>query len=84
MSDTVRSLRQRTTRALLACLALTTAPALAQAAALMSHTQVTSRVIGTARPAHVNQPVAEAVAKNIAAVGLPGWTDADQPLAKAL
>jgi aminobenzoyl-glutamate utilization protein B len=57
---------------------------MAQAAAMMTNTTVTSRVLGSAWPGHFNKPVAEAMAENIKQVGLPKWTDADQTLAKAL
>lgn len=57
---------------------------IAQAAAMMSNTTVTSRVLGTAWPGHFNRPVAEAMDENIKRVGLPGWSDDDQKLAKSL
>jgi aminobenzoyl-glutamate utilization protein B len=57
---------------------------IAKAAAMMSNTTVTSRVLGTAWPQHFNKPVAEAMNENIKAVGLPKWSDADQKLARAL
>jgi len=58
--------------------------AMAQGAALMTNTTVTSRVLGSAWPQHFNKPVAEAMYENIKQVGLPQWSDADQTLAKAL
>jgi amidohydrolase len=57
---------------------------MAQGAALMTNTTVSSRVLGSAWPQHFNRPVAEAMYENIKQVGLPQWTDADQTLAKAL
>ena len=57
---------------------------MAQGAALMTNTTVTSRVLGSAWPQHFNRPVAEAMFENIKKVGLPQWSDADQTLAKAL
>lgn len=57
---------------------------MAQGAALMTATSVTSRVLGSAWPGHYNKPVAEAMDANIQQVGLPQWTDADQLLAKSL
>ena len=57
---------------------------MAQGAALMTNTTVTSRVLGSAWPQHFNRPVAEAMYENIKQVGLPQWSDADQTLAKAL
>jgi aminobenzoyl-glutamate utilization protein B len=57
---------------------------MAEGAALMTNTEFTSRVIGTAWPQHFNRPVAEAMTANIAAVGMPQWDAADQTLARAL
>jgi aminobenzoyl-glutamate utilization protein B len=57
---------------------------MAEGAALMTNTTVTSRVLGSAWPQHFNKPVAEAMYENIKQVGLPQWSDADQTLAKAL
>jgi aminobenzoyl-glutamate utilization protein B len=56
---------------------------MAQAAALMTSTSVTSRVLGSAWPQHMNKVVAETMFLNIQRVGLPQWSDADQALAKA-
>jgi len=58
--------------------------AMAQGAATMTDTTVTSRVLGSAWPQHFNRPVAEAMYENITQVGLPQWSDEDQTLAKAL
>jgi aminobenzoyl-glutamate utilization protein B len=57
---------------------------MAEGAALMTNTKVTSRILGTAYPRHFNKVVAETMWKNIEAVGLPQWSEADQTLAKAL
>jgi aminobenzoyl-glutamate utilization protein B len=57
---------------------------MAKAAALMTDTAFTSRLLGSAWPMHGNRPVAEAMYENIKRVGLPQWSDADQTLAKAL
>jgi aminobenzoyl-glutamate utilization protein B len=57
---------------------------MAQGAAMMTNTTVTSRVLGAAWPQHFNRPVAEAMFENIKQVGLPKWSEADQTLAKAL
>jgi aminobenzoyl-glutamate utilization protein B len=57
---------------------------IAQGAAMMTDTTVTSRVLGSAWPLHFNKPVAEAMYENIKQVGLPPWSDADQALAKAV
>ena len=58
--------------------------AMAQGAATMTNTSVTSRVLGSAWPQHFNKPVAEAMFENIKQVGLPQWSEADQTLARAL
>src|ERR1041384_8702187 len=57
---------------------------MAQGAALMTNTTVSSRVLGSAWPQHFNKPIAEAMYENIKRVGLPQWSEADQTLAKAL
>jgi aminobenzoyl-glutamate utilization protein B len=57
---------------------------IAQAAAMMTDTTVTHRVVGSAWPAHFNKIVAEVQYKNIQAVGMPQWSEADLTLAKAL
>jgi len=57
---------------------------IAQAAALMTDTTFTSRVLGSAWPGHFNVPIGEAMYENIKRVGLPQWSEADQTLAKAL
>jgi aminobenzoyl-glutamate utilization protein B len=55
---------------------------IADAAAKMTDTTVTRRIIGTAAPRHFNRPIAEAAYANIAAVGLPKWTPEEQAFAK--
>jgi aminobenzoyl-glutamate utilization protein B len=57
---------------------------IAQAAAMMSDTKVTARVLGSAWPGHFNKPVAQAMSSNILTVGLPQWSEADQQLARAV
>jgi aminobenzoyl-glutamate utilization protein B len=57
---------------------------MAKAAALMTDTTYTSRLLGSAWPGYFNKPIAEAVYENIKKVGLPQWSDDDQALAKAL
>ena len=57
---------------------------IAQGAAMMTDTTVTSRVLGSAWPLHFNRPVAEAMDENIKHVGLPHWSESDQALAKAV
>jgi aminobenzoyl-glutamate utilization protein B len=57
---------------------------IAQGAAMMTDTTVTSRVLGSAWPIHMNKALAETMYANISEVGLPTWTDADVTLAKAV
>jgi aminobenzoyl-glutamate utilization protein B len=57
---------------------------MADAAALMTDTTVTSRVLGAAWPQHFNKVVAETAYANIKAVGMPKWDDADLALARAV
>jgi aminobenzoyl-glutamate utilization protein B len=57
---------------------------MADAAAMMTSTTVTRRLVGSAWPPHFNKVIAEDQIKNIQAVGMPEWSDADQTLAKAL
>lgn len=56
----------------------------AKAAAMMTGTTYTERIVGSAWPIHLNKVVAEVQQKNIDAVGMPVWSEADQTLAKAL
>ena len=58
---------------------------IAEAAAMMTNTELTgTRILGTAWPRHFNRPVAEAMHRNIQAVGLPQWSEADQTMARAV
>jgi len=57
---------------------------MAQAAALMTDTTYTSRLLGSAWTAYFNKPIAEDMYQNMKKVGLPQWSDDDQTLAKAL
>ncbi len=58
---------------------------IAEAAATMTGTRLTGvRTLGSAWPRHFNRPVAEAMQRNIAAVGMPTWSEADQALARAV
>jgi aminobenzoyl-glutamate utilization protein B len=56
---------------------------IAQAAAMMTDTSVSERVLGAAWPGHYNRPLAEALTANIKAVGMPQWSEADLALARA-
>jgi aminobenzoyl-glutamate utilization protein B len=56
----------------------------AESAAKMTGTTVDHKLVGSAWPPFFNKVIAEAQQKNIEAVGMPKWSDADQELAKAL
>jgi aminobenzoyl-glutamate utilization protein B len=57
---------------------------ISKGAAMMTDTDVTMRVLGSAWPQHMNKTVAEAMYENIKAVGLPRWSADDEKLAVAL
>jgi aminobenzoyl-glutamate utilization protein B len=57
---------------------------MAQAASMMTDTTTDHRIVGSAWPGHFNKVIAEVQQKNIEAVGMPQWTEADQTLARAL
>jgi aminobenzoyl-glutamate utilization protein B len=57
---------------------------IAQAAAMMTNTTVTRKLVGTAAPRHFNKTIAEVVQSNIERVGLPTWTEEEQTFAKAV
>ncbi|MSR36106.1 MAG: amidohydrolase [Gemmatimonadetes bacterium] len=57
---------------------------IAGAAAVMTETEMSYRVVGTAYPRHFNRPIAEAMDAHVREVGLPTWTAADQTLARAI
>jgi aminobenzoyl-glutamate utilization protein B len=57
---------------------------MAKAAAMMTDTEVTSRILGSAWPQHMNKTVAETMYANILSVGLPTWDQADNALAKGI
>ncbi len=56
---------------------------IARAAAEMTDTTMTERVLGAAWPGHFNKPLAEALQANIQRIGMPAWSDKDQQLARA-
>ena len=56
----------------------------AEAAAMMTDTEVSWRILGHAYPRHFNKVVAETMWANIQKVGLPEWSEADHALAKGL
>jgi aminobenzoyl-glutamate utilization protein B len=51
---------------------------------MMTGTTVDHKLVGSAWPPFFNKVIAQAQQKNIEAVGMPKWSDTDQPLAKAL
>ena len=57
---------------------------ISKGAAMMTDTDVTMRVLGSAWPQHMNKTVAETMYENIKAVGLPRWSADDEKLAVAL
>jgi aminobenzoyl-glutamate utilization protein B len=57
---------------------------MAKAATMMTDTEYTMRVLGSAWPGHFNKTIAETMYANIEKVGLPQWSEADVALAKAV
>jgi aminobenzoyl-glutamate utilization protein B len=57
---------------------------MSKAAAMMTDTDVSMRVLGSAWPIHMNKTVAETMDANIKTVGLPAWSADDEKLARAL
>ena len=57
---------------------------MARAAALMTDTEMSMRVLGSAWPQHMNKTVAETMYTNIKTVGLPTWDADDIALAKGI
>jgi aminobenzoyl-glutamate utilization protein B len=57
---------------------------MATAATMMTGTTADHHLVGSAWPPFFNKVIAETQQKNIEAVGMPAWSDADQQLAKAL
>ena len=57
---------------------------IADAAAQMTDTTVTHRMLGSAAPQNFNRPLAEAAYKNIKVIGLPKWSEDEQAFAKAV
>ncbi len=56
---------------------------MAGAAAQMTDTTMTERVLAATWPGHFNKPLAEALYANIKRVGAPQWSEADEKLARA-
>ncbi len=57
---------------------------MAEGAAMMTNTEASRRILGTAWPRHFNKPIALAMYENIKNVGLPEWSEDDQILARAV
>jgi aminobenzoyl-glutamate utilization protein B len=57
---------------------------MAKAAAMMTNTEVSWKVLGVSAPQHFNRTVAETMYENIKSVGLPHWDDADETLARGI
>jgi len=57
---------------------------IADSAAKMTGTTVGHKLVGSAWPPFLNKVIAEDQQKNIEAVGMPKWSEADQTLARAL
>ncbi len=57
---------------------------MAEGAALMTNTEMSYRILGSAWPRHFNKVIAETMHEHIETVGLPEWTEADQTLARAV
>ncbi len=55
---------------------------IADGAAMMTGTKVSSRLLGSAWPQHMNRTVAETMYANIQKVGMPAWSQADQAFAR--
>lgn len=56
---------------------------MAEAAAMMSGTTYSERVLGAAWPSNMSKPLAEVMHAAIQEVGMPDWTEDDQAMAKA-
>ncbi|MBE0657417.1 MAG: amidohydrolase [Bryobacteraceae bacterium] len=56
---------------------------IAQGAAMMTDTTMEERVLGAAWPGMFNRSLAEAMGRNISAVGMPKWSEDDQTMARA-
>jgi len=57
---------------------------IAESSAKMTETTVDHKLVGSAWPPYFNKVIAEVQHKNMEAVGMPNWSDADQTLARAL
>ena len=57
---------------------------IAEGAAMMTDTEMRSRVLGAAWPQHMNKVITETMFENIQRVGMPEWSEDDQRFAKAV
>jgi aminobenzoyl-glutamate utilization protein B len=57
---------------------------IAEGAAMMTDTEMSYRILGTAYPRHFNRVIAETMGPHIEAVGMPEWTEDDHALAEAV
>jgi aminobenzoyl-glutamate utilization protein B len=57
---------------------------IANAAAMMTGTTMTERIMAATWPGHFNRPIAEALQENIKLVGMPEWSADDQTLARGI
>ncbi len=57
---------------------------IAEGAAQMTQTKMSSKILGSAWPRHFNKVIAATMYQNIREVGLPEWDEKDQTLARAL
>jgi aminobenzoyl-glutamate utilization protein B len=57
---------------------------MAKGATLMTNTEYTERLLGSAWPGYFSKPIAQDMYANIQKVGLPQWSADDQTLAKGL
>lgn len=57
---------------------------IAEAAAMMTGTTVSRKLLGSSWPRFYSKPVAEAMDANIQDVGMPAWDEKDEALAKAV
>jgi len=57
---------------------------IAEAAAMMTDTEMTERMVAATWQRHYNKTLAETMHANIEAVGMPGWSEDDQAFARAV
>jgi aminobenzoyl-glutamate utilization protein B len=57
---------------------------MARGAAMMTNTEVSWRILGTAWPRHMSKVLSEIMEEHVKAIGLPQWSEADQTLARGI